>query len=794
MTTPMMLQWQSCKAKAPEALLFFRLGDFYEAFHDDAEKIAKELNLTLTARQGTPMCGVPFHAAENYIDKLLAKGFKIAIAEQTEDPKATKGLVKREITRIVTPGTLVTSQLLSDKKNNFFASIAQLGSIFGVSVLDLSTGEFRAIEFEHEGELLDELVRLRPAEFLVHQKFSFFKELSYSFPFVVSEREKLDPKRAFEAVQHQVRIETAEHMPAALQAAGALLIYLKEELCTSIDHITAIQTDSLSEYMAIDRATLRNLELIESPFSLLNLLDETKTAMGARLLAQWIQRPLFSCKKIERRQEAIAMFLANRAEAKRLRELLEPIRDLERLIMRVSARCASPRDLLGLGISLTQIDPIREVLAGRIPMPPFQATPLANHLKEALNESPPIRIGEGDIFKDGYSKELDELRFASRESVAWMTRYQNQLREETGIKTLKVGYTKAFGYYIEVTHAQSGKIPASFSRRQTLVNGERFITDVLKEFEHKVLTAEERAKGLETELFENLRLRVALEAPAIRATAKAIAAIDALLSLAKVAQDRGYVRPTIDDSDRFEVIDGRHPSIEKAIGAASFIPNDTMLNQNQQLMLITGPNMAGKSTYIRQVALIAILAQIGSYVPAKSAHIGLIDQVFSRIGASDDLARGQSTFMVEMSETAHILNNVTSKSLVLLDEIGRGTSTYDGISIAWAVADYLLTTPGRQAKTLFATHYWELTRLEEEFSHAQNFQIAVQEVPSGIVFLRKILRGGTDKSYGIHVAKLAGLPSKAIQRAEAMLAELESKAPKKKSKALQKQEEQLALL
>lgn len=792
----MMLQWQTCKAKAPEALLFFRLGDFYEAFHDDAEKIAKELNLTLTARQGIPMCGVPFHAAENYIDKLLSRGLKVAIAEQTEDPKATKGLVKREITRIVTPGTLVTSQLLSDKKNNFFVCLAQLGSVFGVSVLDLSTGEFRAMEFEQETELLDELVRLRPTEFLVHQKFTFFKELSYSFTFVVSEREKLDPKRAFEAVQTQVNIETVQHMPAALQAAGALLIYLKEELCTPTEHITSIQTDSLSEYMAIDRATLKNLELIESssPYTLLNLLDETKTAMGARLLAQWIQRPLLSCKKIERRFDAIAMFLAHRNDAKRLRELLEPIRDLERLIMKVSARCASPRDLLGLGISLAQIDPLREVLAGRVPMPPFQAMPLANHIQAALNESPPIRIGEGDIFKDGFSKELDELRFASRESVAWMTRYQNQLREETGIKTLKVGYTKAFGYYIEVTHAQSGKIPATFSRRQTLVNGERFITDELKEFEHKVLTAEERAKGLETELFEQLRSQIAEHAPMIRATAKAIAAIDVLLSLAKVAQDRNYVRPTVDDSDRFEIVDGRHPSIEKAIGAASFIPNDTMLNQNQQLMLITGPNMAGKSTYIRQVALIAILAQIGSYVPAKSAHIGLIDQVFSRIGASDDLARGQSTFMVEMSETAHILNNVTSRSLVLLDEIGRGTSTYDGISIAWAVAEYLLTTPGRQAKTLFATHYWELTRLEEEFAHALNFQIAVQEVPSGIVFLRKILRGGTDKSYGIHVAKLAGLPAKAIQRAEAMLSELEAKAPKKKSKALQKQEEQLALL
>jgi DNA mismatch repair protein MutS len=803
MTTPMMLQWQSCKEKAPEAFLLFRLGDFYEAFHTDAETIAKELNLTLTARQGIPMCGVPFHAAENYIDKLLAKGFKVAIAEQTEDPKAvphaTKGLVKREITRIITPGTLVTSQLLSDKKNNFFASLSQVGQVFGMSVLDVTTGEFRAIELEQEAELLDELVRLKPAEFLVDQNFAFFKELSYSFTFIVTKRDRIEPKKAFETLLAQVKSEKISSMPAAAQAAGSLLLYFRE-LRMPIDHIVNLQTDSLLDYMAIDRATLCNLELIEpmseatKAYTLLSLLDETQTAMGARLLAQWIQRPLLNVKKIQLRQEAIALFLEAKQDAKRLRELLEPIRDLERLIMKISAQYATPRDVLGLGLSLAQIDPIRELLAGRFPMPPFAATALAQHIKNALNESPPLRIGEGDIFKDGYHTTLDELRFASRESTRWMSQYQTTLREETGIKTLKVGYTKAFGYYIEVSHAQSGKIPETFQRRQTLVNAERFITEELKRFEHQVLTAEERAKGLEAQLFEELRLKIAEEAPAIRAVAKAIAALDALLSLAKVAQDRGYVRPLVDDSNRLEILEGRHPSIEKAIGVSSFIPNDTILNPDQQLMLITGPNMAGKSTYIRQVALIAILAQIGSYVPAKQAHVGLIDQIFSRIGASDDLARGQSTFMVEMSETAHILNHVSSRSLVLLDEIGRGTSTYDGISIAWAVAEYLLTTQGKQAKTLFATHYWELTRLEEEFSHAKNFQIAVQEIPSGIVFLRKILRGGTDKSYGIHVAKLAGLPAKAIQRAEQMLAELETKAPKKKTKALLSKDEQLALI
>lgn len=771
--TPMMSQWQACKAQAKEALLLFRLGDFYEAFYEDAQTIAKEISLTLTARQGTPMCGVPFHTAESYIDKLIAKGYKIAIAEQMEDPKAAKGIVKREIVRIVTPGTIVNSQLLTDKKNNYFVSIALTGSTFGLAILDLTTAEFRAIELEKEQQLIDELCRLRPSECLVSKSFEFLKDLSHFFPFVANVKPALDAKLSFDVLTGHFDVQNLDGFglrgqQAAITAAGSLLLYLKEELNLSLDHIQSIQSGSLAQFMSIDRSTMRNLEINEA---LVSLLDETCTPMGGRLLRSWIQYPLLSCPLIEERQNAIAEHIANGSVSKKARELLSQVRDLERLMMKVASGFANPRDLFALGVSLSQIPLIKETLS----LPIFDAAPLAQRIVNSMSESPPLRIGEGEIFRDGYHPELDQLRQLSKDSMSWMARYQTTLREQTGIKTLKVGYTRAFGYYIEVSRAQGEKIPAGFARRQTLTNAERYITEELKQFEHQVLSAEDRAKALESQLYEQLRAEVASHAGSVNTAAKVLARIDVLLSLAKVATTYQWTRPTVDTSDSLEIMEGRHPVIESSIGSANFIPNDTTLSPEQQLMLITGPNMAGKSTYIRQVAIIAILAQVGSYVPAKAARIGLIDKVFSRIGASDDLARGQSTFMVEMSETANILNNATSRSLVLLDEIGRGTSTYDGISIAWAVAEYLLTAHKKQAKTLFATHYWELTKLESEFSHAANFQTAVQEVPGGIVFLRKIIKGGTDKSYGIHVAKLAGLPPKAIKRAEEMLKELEKK-------------------
>lgn len=810
-----MAQWEACKLQAKEALLFFRLGDFYEAFHDDAKLLSKELGLTLTSRQNIPMCGIPFHTSELYIDKLIAKGYKIAVAEQMEDPKNTKGLLKREISKIVTPGTIVSSQLLSDKRNNFFASVVQVGSLFGLSFIDLTTGEFRALELEFEQELLDEIFRLKPAEFLVNKRFTeahpyFFTELSHALTFTLTTQENVDPRISQQTLAAHFEVHNLDGFglrgqTAAINAGGALLLYLKEELNLDLEHIVSLQTEPLSQYMGIDRATLRHLELTESmadsgsKATLLELLDQTSTPMGGRLLRHWITHPLLSCSEIEKRQDALAAFIAAPEIRKKTMERLEQVRDLDRLTIKVASRVANPRDLYTLGISLSHLPFLKETLSplSSIEIESnlsdfFDAEPLFNKILACMNENPPLRIGEGDIFRSGCHAELDRLRDLSKESMSWMARYQNTLREETGIKTLKVGYTRAFGYYIEVSRSyadKADKIPSSFQRRQTLTNGDRFVTEELKQFEHQVLTAEERSKAIEAELFESLRQETALKAKEIHKTAKALARLDALLSLAAAAVQYRFVRPTVDDSPLFEIHEGRHPIVEKCIGSPSFIANDTHLSSDRQMMLITGPNMAGKSTYIRQVALIAILAQMGSYVPALSAHVGLIDKVFSRIGASDDLAKGQSTFMVEMSETANILNNATSRSLVLLDEIGRGTSTYDGISIAWAVAEFLLTTVKRQAKTLFATHYWELTRLEEDYPHAMNFQTAVQEISGGIVFLRKIIPGGTDKSYGIHVAKLAGLPLKAIRRAEEMLLQLETKSKNKKTP----RDEQLSL-
>lgn len=786
--TPMMVQWNECKEKAGDALLFFRLGDFYEAFHKDAEVIAKTLSLTLTARQGIPMCGVPFHTAEMYIDKLVARGFKVAVAEQIGTAVDTKGPMKREVARIVTPGTLVNSQLLSDKKNNYFASLAQVGNTFGLGILDLTTSQFVALELDSIQDVLDEIARYRPAEFLVSKQFEeahplFFKELSLSFPFLVNRKEPLALRFAGDVLFNHFKEFALKGKSAGIIAAGSLLSYLKEDMLINCDHILSIETDSL-EYMGLDRSCLRNLELTESMHdagqknTLLDVIDHTLTPMGGRLLCNWMKHPLLSTKEIHARQEAISVFLENRKQSAEIRNRLGGVRDLERLIMRVQSKCASPRDVLSLGLSLSHIPEIQARLEKGTLGSIETLRPLFETIIKAFNESPPVRTTEGNIFKMGYHEELDSLKTLSKESTSFLARYQATLREQTGINSLKVGFTKAFGYYIEVSRGQSANVPSSFQRRQTLVNAERFITEELKNSEHQILSAEERAKALEATLFEELVTQIARFGKLIGSLAKEIGRLDCLLSLAKAAFEKKLIRPTVDMSNTLEIKEGRHLIVEHVVGASSFIANDTELNDKEQMMLITGPNMAGKSTYIRQVALIVILAQMGSFVPAKSAHIGIIDKVFSRIGASDDLARGQSTFMVEMTETANILQNATSRSLVLLDEIGRGTSTYDGISIAWAVAEFLLTEENSQAKTLFATHYWELTKLSDEFKNAANFQIAVKEIPSGIVFLRKIVRGGTDKSYGVHVAKLAGLPPKAIRRAEQMLKRLENTGPK----------------
>ncbi|MEI8124922.1 MAG: DNA mismatch repair protein MutS [Parachlamydiaceae bacterium] len=806
-TTPMMIQWNACKTASSGALLFFRMGDFYEAFYEDAVIIARELELTLTKRQDIPMCGVPHHTCEGYIDKLVCKGFRVAVAEQTEDPKKAKGLVRREIVRVVTPGTLITSSLLSDKTNNFIAAICQVGKIYGFAALDLTTADFRVIEIESEQELLNEIHRLQPAEIVTSPKFqerhrTFLEDLrkSYSFVITIHDDWRFDHQAAHDFLTTHFGVKTLDGYGLqgqiiAINSAGALLSYLQDILCLSLDHVKDIKPYTASQFMSIDRTTQRHLELTESILdgsrrnTLLSILDSTQTPMGARLLRQWIRQPLLDPSLIMERQDALEAFYNNPLTIQEVSELLDGVRDMERLIMRISSGYASPRDLMALKNSFKPIPQLKsslrtvasfsEIIASDETS--IEALPeMVEAIERALVDDPPMRISDGRIFRDGYHEELDELREISRDSKAWLARYQNDLKETTGIKTLKVGFNKMFGYYIEVSRGQADRMPESFQRRQTLVNAERYITPELKEYESKVMHAEERIGSIENELFQALRTEIASYRQAIQTTAQALARVDVIQSLARVARQYHYTRPIIDNSSILHIASGRHPVIEAAQVNERFIPNDTILDdEHNRLLLITGPNMAGKSTFIRQVALITIMAQIGSFVPASSAHIGIVDKVFSRIGASDDLSRGQSTFMVEMTETANILNNATSRSLIILDEIGRGTSTYDGISIAWSVAEYLLITEGKMAKTLFATHYWELTKLEENIPGAVNYNVAVHESEDSIIFLRKIVRGGTDKSYGIHVGRLAGLPSAVISRAKEILIDLEENANRK---------------
>ncbi|MBA3958300.1 MAG: DNA mismatch repair protein MutS [Parachlamydiaceae bacterium] len=804
--SPMMLQWQACKQAAGDALLLFRMGDFYEAFHEDAATVAQELDLTLTKRQDIPMSGMPHHSSEAYIDKLVSKGYRVAIAEQTEDPKKAKGLVKREVVRVITPGTLMTSSLLSDKTNNFIAAVSRVGSIFGLAVLDLTTADFRVSEFDNEQELLNEIFRLHPSEFLTSVKFkdkhpALFTEIKQNYDCLVNTYEDwhFEHQVAHDFLTAHFGVHNLDGfglrgMLTGINAAGGLLHYLQEILCLPINHIQEVRTYSTAQYMSLDRNTQRNLELTEPlhessrKHTLLKLLDRTKTPMGARLMRQWIKQPLLSVSDIQQRQDAVEAFYLHPMASEQLDQLLHQVRDIERLMIRICSACASPRDLVALRLSFDPIGRIKEMLK-TLPQTALiwqeeqklDSLPDMNtRIARAIIDEPPLRISDGNIIRDGYNKELDELRAIGRDSQTWLANYQTKLREETGIKTMKVGFNRLSGYFIEVSKGQADRMPDTFVRRQTLTNAERFITPELKDYESKMLTAEDRISAIENELFIALRDEIAQYAPQVMRIAQALARIDCLRSLGDVARQHHYNRPVVDDSTLLTITEGRHPIIEASNGTEKFIPNDTLLDaQDNRLFIITGPNMAGKSTYIRQVALIAIMAQMGSFVPAQSAHIGVLDKVFTRIGASDDLARGQSTFMVEMTETANILNNATSRSLVILDEIGRGTSTYDGISIAWAVAEQLLLAEERTPKTLFATHYWELTKLEGKIPGAINYNIAVHESPDNIVFLRKIVRGGTDKSYGIHVARLAGLPATVILRAKELLVHLEENANRK---------------
>lgn len=805
--TPMMTQWQSCKQAAGSAVLLFRMGDFYEAFYEDAVLISKELDLTLTRRQDTPMSGIPHHTVEAYIDKLVSKGHRVAIAEQTEDPKNVKGIVKREVVRVVTPGTLVSSSLLSEKSNNFLVSLTRVGSLIGLAFLDLTTAEFRVIEFEKEQDLLNEIHRLRPSEILTSVKFkdkhnTLFNEVKQTYDFMLNVHEdwRFDHQHAHDFLVNHLGVHHLDGfglkgMVAAINAAGALLHYLQDILCLSINHIKEIQTYSTSQYMSLDRTTQRNLELTESlrengrKNTLLEILDKTKTPMGGRLMRNWIKQPLLSPSEIIKRQDAVQAFYNHPTKLELIGNLLDNVRDLERLMMKISTGYASPRDLAALRFSFTPIPLLKKKLQEIA----LSSSLLAQEeekldeqsamnalIAQAIVDDPPAKLIEGGVIRPGYNRDLDELREICHDSKSWIARYQVHLREQTGIKTLKVGYTRMFGYYIEVSKGQAEKMPETFQRRQTLVNAERYLTPELKDYESKVLNAEEKISAIENEIFNAIRTEVAKYADDVMRIAKALGQIDAFRALAEVAHLYGYTRPIVDDSNILQIIEGRHPVIEILTNGEKFVPNDTLMDdQSQRALIITGPNMAGKSTYIRQVALIAIMAQMGSFIPARSCHIGIIDKVFTRIGASDDLSRGQSTFMVEMTETANILNNATSRSLVILDEIGRGTSTYDGISIAWSVAEYLLTAENKTAKTLFATHYCELTKLEEKVPGAVNYNVAVHESDNHIIFLRKIVRGGTDKSYGIHVARLAGLPQIVIARAKEILVHLEENANQK---------------
>lgn len=800
--TPMMQQWLECKSEAKGAILLFRLGDFYECFEEDALLVAKELELTLTQRQETPMCGMPWHTSEGYIERLVAKGYRVAIADQVEDPKKAKGLVTRKLVRVISPATHMPSAGVQEKTASFFASIASTDDKFGLALIDIASGNFAVYETESAKELVNELFRQSPKELLISRRFNakyreIVAELTASAKVAISCQDDwlFEPVDCQDKLLHHFKVSTLDGFglksySAALTAAGALIHYLGDWQLSPLDHVTSIHPHIASRFLFLDRATLTNLEILDPvdrsrpDNSLVSILDETKTPMGARLIRQWLKSPLVDVAAIKSRQEAISELF----EADELDAHLAQIRDLERMMYRIKTQTAGPKEYVALKNSLKIVPFVCSFLAKSVCQklkalaakidPHSQCQEL---LERALIDNPPFRASDGGLFKPGYNQKLDELVALRHGSQEWLVAYQENLRVTTGIKTLKVGYTRAFGYYIEVSRGQQERVPEGFQRRQTLTNGERYITQELKEYEEKILSADSLIEAIEQELFAALRLQVASYHDSILTAAKSVAQLDVLRSLAAVAKKRGYFCPNIVDGSELTIKEGRHPVIEQLASTNHFVANDISLDgKEQSLICLTGPNMAGKSTYIRQVALLVIMAQIGSFIPATEATIGVVDKVFSRIGASDDLARGQSTFMVEMAETASILHQATDRSLVILDEIGRGTSTYDGISIAWAVAEYLLKGP-KKPKTLFATHYYELTELAEKIAGAVNYTVAIAETADGIMFLRRIIPGVADKSYGIHVARLAGMPKCVLERAEELLKKLEEQKPAPKA-------------
>ena len=798
--TPMMRQYREAKAAIPpDAVLLFRLGDFYEEFFEDAEKVSKALDLVLTQRQGYPMCGFPHHALESYLPRLLAAGLKVGIAEQMEDPKLAQGIVKREITRVVTPGTVTEGTLLDAGSNNFLAAAVPEKPGFALAALDVSTGEFFATVLPGAPELAGELLRFRVRECLIPERGA--AEFRDTLP--ESGAEKLlwteCPEFDFDPIENErlllehFQVSTLDGFglrrhPGAVAAAGAVLRYAVENLRQEAGHVTDLEFRPHDDALQLDAATLRNLEILESrgentrAGSLLGVLDRTSTAMGARLLRSWLLRPLRDHDGIVARADAVEAFLSDPLTLEELRETAGGIRDLERITGRLNIGSATPRDLQGLSFSLGHLPAIKQLVSGfDVPLLAEHLgrigdfSPVTNRIDAAIADNPPVNLADGGVIRPGFSPELDELRNAAAEGKGWLSQIQRREIERTGIKSLKVKYNSVFGYYIEVSRANLAAVPEDYIRKQTLVNAERFITPELKELENRILGAEEKSRALEARLFAELREFVLGYTAAIQTAAAALAGIDALAGLAECARINHYRRPRIFDDDRLIIVGGRHPVLEQSLGADRFVPNDTALDGDlHRMMLLTGPNMAGKSTYIRQVALLVVMAQIGSFIPAESAEIGIADKLFTRIGASDDLARNQSTFMVEMVETANILRHATPRSLVILDEIGRGTSTFDGLSIAWSVAEFLHDEP--RCRTLFATHYHELTELAGTRRGVNNYNVAVKEYGDGIIFLRQIVPGACDRSYGIHVGKLAGLPDAVLERAAEILEQLEQNA------------------
>ena len=800
--SPMMTHYLETKKQYPDCILFYRLGDFYEMFFEDAKTASRELEITLTGKEcgleeRAPMCGVPYHAVESYLNKLVQKGYKVAIAEQMEDPKTAKGLVKREVIRVVTPGTITNSQALEESKNNYLMGIVYMDGMFGISSVDISTGDYLVTEVKSERTLLDEIFKFAPSEIICNEAFYMsgvdLEELKNRLHVVVTALENRffsDDScrrllREHFHVNHLDGLGLSEYEAGTI-AAGAVLSYLYETQKSTLDHLTAITPYTTGQYMMLDTSTRRNLELTETlrekqkRGTLLWVLDKTKTAMGARMLRSFVEQPLIDREGILARQNAIEELNMNYISREEMAEYLNAIYDLERLIGRISYKTANPRDLIAFKNSLAMLphikkilgefgaDLLREVDSGMDTME--ELTALIEH---AIVDDPPISVRDGGIIKDGYSEEADRLRHAKTEGKDWLAALEAEEREKTGIKNLKIKFNKVFGYYFEVTNSFKDQVPDYFVRRQTLTNAERFTTDRLKELEGTILGAEDRLFSLEYDLFCQVRDTAGAQVEKIQQTAKAIALLDVLISLSTVATRHNYVKPKINERGVIHIKNGRHPVVEQMMRDDMFVSNDTYLdNGKNRISIITGPNMAGKSTYMRQTALITLMAQIGSFVPADEANIGLCDRIFTRVGASDDLASGQSTFMVEMTEVANILRNATRNSLLILDEIGRGTSTFDGLSIAWAVVEYISNTKTLGAKTLFATHYHELTELEGAISGVNNYCIAVKEQGDNIVFLRKIVKGGADKSYGIQVAKLAGVPEQVITRAKELVEEL----------------------